>query len=815
VEREDRPVTAVEQPHAAPLRSREATDGAIDVEIALAALSAALTGAVYAGYYAGVAFVLPVVGAAVVPAALAVRARRRRWRGRIGLWLGQGALALFAVLTVYWPETNGGLPGPAAWSALVRGATDGWAQMLTVGLPADARGDLLVTPVLLTGLASALAAWLVVATASPLAPLAPVAGAFVVGLGLCAAAGGAHLPATALLLLSGLALGLVRTGRLAAAGVERASPAALEPEADDDLEPAPTAEPVGSSPSGRRWTGRGQLAFGLPLVVAMAVVGTLAAAVLPLARGHRLDPRDLRDVPLDVDDTLNPLVALKSQISTQNPADQFTVRADGLPDGVDRIRIASLDAYDGAQWTSRSEYRRSGATLPPDPLLVGTPAPAAAVRQHITIEGLRGPFLPVIGRPVEVDADDDDDVGFDPASGTLVSGERSLAGTSYDVVGAVGPLPELADAEQLPGLRAASAPSLDPYRAPPADVPPALVQLAVDWTRQSPDYVSQLLAIRDQLRQVRYDDSADAPPGHSFGALLRMLHGDPDEREGYAEQFAAAFALLARERGFASRVVVGYRLRDPDSRGTYHVTEADAHAWPEVDLEGLGWVVVEPTDLAKIDAQDDSPDDASDLPPEAPGNDGEDQEAEEPRVITDDAGVTTGSQGGGLRDGAALSGLVLLAMVAAVPLTAAAAKLGRRRRRRTAGDPATRVVGAWHETVDRLTEHGVPVDAAHTTIEVADDAAARFNGSLTAVGPLATLVAVAVFAADEPPDATADHAWELERTARRELGAIGGLSRRVWSLIDPRPLVRSWRRNVRSRPRAGDETRHERSLAGG
>ncbi len=787
-------------------------DAAVDIEVALAAVAASLTGAVYAGYYAGTAFVVPLVGAAAVPAALAVLARRRHWPARVGLWLGLAGLALFAVLAVYWPETSGGLPVPAAWAALARGVTDGWAQMLTVGLPADARGDLLVTPVLLTGLASALAAWLIVATASPLAPLAPVAGAFVVGLGLSAAAGGAHLPATALLLLAGLGLGLVRTGRLAAAGVERATPAALGPEGDDDPAPAPTAEPVGSRPSGRRWSRRGQLAFGLPLVLAVATVGTLAAAVLPLARGDRFDPRDLRDVPLDVDDTLNPLVALKSQISSQTPADLFTVRVDGLPAGVDRIRVATLDAYDGAQWTSTSEYRRAGATLPPDPLLAGTPAPTTAVRQHVTIAGLRGPFLPAIGRPVEVEADD---VGFDATSGTLVSGARSLAGTSYDVVGEVGPLPELADAQDVPGRRAASAPNLEHYRTPPPDVPPALIQLTVDWTRQSPDYVGQLLAIRDQLRQIRYDDSADAPPGHSFGALLRMLHGDPDEREGYAEQFAAAFALLARQQGFASRVVVGYRLREPDSRGTYHVTEADAHAWPEVDLEGLGWVVVEPTDLAKIDAQDDSPDNASDLPPEAPGNDGEDQ-AQQPHIINNDGGITAGGEGGGIRDGATLGGLVLLAAVVAVPLTAAAAKLGRRRRRRTAGDSAARVVGAWHETIDRLSEHGVAVDPAHTTVEVAQQATARFNGSLSAVGPLATLVAVAVFAPDEPPDATADHAWELERTARQELGAIGGLPRRMWSLVDPRPLARSWRRNVRSRPWAGDETRgdHPRSPAG-
>ena len=312
-------------------------------------------------------------------------------------------------------------------------------------------------------------------------------------------------------------------------------------------------------------------------------------------------------------------------------------------------------------------------------------------------------------------------------------------------------------------------------------------------------------------------------PTRRPGRLVRRPPPAPAARRSstsaraYAEQFAAAFALLARQRAFASRVVVGYRLRG--ARPRRHLTTSPRPTptpGPRSTSRALGWVVVEPTDLAKIDSQDDSPDNVSDLPPEAPGNDGEEPDTQQRRVIAGDAGTTAGGEGGGLRDGAALGGLALLAVVAAVPATAAAAKLGRRRRRRTAGDPATRVVGAWHETVDRLTEHGLPVDPAHTTAEVAQEATARFNGSLTAVGPLATLVAVAVFAPDEPPDITADHAWELERTARNELGAIGGLSRRAWSVIDPRPLARSWRRNVRSRPRAAAEARREqpRSPAG-
>jgi transglutaminase-like putative cysteine protease len=770
----------------------------IDAEIALGALVALLAATVYGRFYAGSGYLLTVAGAAVLPALVVALARRRGWPTGRGLAVALVLAAPYAIYTVYRSETSGGLPGAGAWRALAHGAGNGWAQMLSVGLPADARGDLLITPVLLTWLASALAAWLVVATTSPLAPLGPLVASFVIGLGLVAAGGGPAPALTAVLLGAALVLVLLRAGRLAAAGVERArvdgTPVARahQPGADDGGRGGPTR-------AGRRRGGAGALALGAPVVIALALVSTLAATGLPVAHGDRFDPRDLRSVPLEIDHTLNPLVGLKSQLAADKPEALFTLQTSGLPKGADRIRVAVLDRYDGAQWTSSAEYRLAGRDLPADPYLIGHPDPAAVVRQRVTVSGLRGPFLPVIGRPVRVDATG---VGFDAASGTLVSDSHALRGTSYEVVSRVGEQPIVARPVDLNGARPATDKVLDAYRTPPPDVPDPLRQLALRWAREAPDYPHELLALRDELLRYRYDEGNGAPPGHSFGALERMLLGDRSEQEGYAEQFAAAFALLARERGFATRIVVGYRLPKPSADGSYHITEAQAHAWPEVDIEGRGWVVVEPTDLAKIGARRDKADDEQDVPPEAPGDKGEKLDAQEPRVIVDDS--ATGAGGGvGLRQGAAAGGVLALLVLLAIPLASAGIKLARRSRRRRAPGSTARVVGAWRETVDRLTEHGQPVADAQTTIEVAREATARFNGAASSVGPLATMVAVAVYAPDEPSDATARQAWELEKTARRELGAAGGPGRWVLSLFDPRPLLRHRRRRRAAAPAPG------------
>jgi hypothetical protein len=525
-------------------------------------------------------------------------------------------------------------------------------------------------------------------------------------------------------------------------------------------------------------------------VTALAVAGPLVAGVLPVAGGDRLDPRDLRHERLEIDDTLSPLVQLKSQLEAESPDELFRLEVNGLPAGVDRIRTAALDTYDGAQWSSAGEYRLAGRELPADPTVVGRARSPARVRQHITVLGLDGPFLPALGRPLALDADT---AGFDVTSGTLVSAERKLRGYRYEVVSDVGELVVVTDADDLAGLRAPDAPVLDDLRTPPPEVPEQLQNLAVLWASDSDTFVGELLALRDHLLELRYDDSDDAPPGHSYGALLRMLTGEDGEREGYAEQFAAAFALLARERGFATRVAVGYRLPTPGDDGSYTVTEAHAHAWPEVNLEGVGWVAFEPTDVTKIGAPRDPADDMPNGPGDTPGSEGPVERASDPRVIVDDVGSSAGSAAR-VRDGVALGGAVLVGLAVLVPIASVAAKIQRRHRRRTAHGTTAGVMGAWHETLDRLTEHGLSVQPAHTAAEVAAYAAARFDGAVTAVARLAPLVAVAVYAPFEPSEDAVRRAWDLERETRRELRPVGGWWGRVWAVVNPRPLVRRWRR---------------------
>ena len=55
-------------------------------------------------------------------------------------------------------------------------------------------------------------------------------------------------------------------------------------------------------------------------------------------------------------------------------------------------------------------------------------------------------------------------------------------------------------------------------------------------------------------------------------------------------------AVLARLEGIPSRIAVGYTSgMEQHQGGTWQVTTADAHAWPELYFSGLGWLRFEPT----------------------------------------------------------------------------------------------------------------------------------------------------------------------------------------------------------------------------
>jgi hypothetical protein len=522
-------------------------------------------------------------------------------------------------------------------------------------------------------------------------------------------------------------------------------------------------------------TTRSGFAFGIPVVVAVAGLGVLGGQLLPLAQGEdRFDLRDLHTLPVTIADTLTPLAGLKSQLREQPPRRLFTVELDDP--SADRIKVAALDNFDGTLWTSTDKYVIAGRQLAADRL----PGRSRPVSARIEIDGLNGPYLPVLGQPARLErTDDTNEIGFSESSGVLATTAVSSRGTRYTVAGEI----SARDDGLSLALPSATTEFL-PYTALPDSLPPRLRTLAREITATDQTPYGKLVAIEKYLRGLPY--SINTEPGHSIGALSRLLTGsEPGDKTGYAEQHAAAFAVLARAAGFPARVVVGYRL-PANVNGVHAVTTSDAHAWAEVAFDGYGWVAFEPTDMTHTSTE---PQTRSDSPVTGP------QQLNPPPAAPPVVGSLPDAQGkgssgwGGVLRTTAVAAISLVSLLALVGALIIAGKTRQRGRRRRAADRSARVLGAWQEATDRLLERGVTSPVSATAGEAAEAAGQRLGpagGPVIALAPLAT---TAVFAPGKVTDDDVRQAWQLEADLRRGLHPRRLSVRRLRAGLDPRPLL--------------------------
>jgi transglutaminase-like putative cysteine protease len=142
-----------------------------------------------------------------------------------------------------------------------------------------------------------------------------------------------------------------------------------------------------------------------------------------------------------------------------------------------------------------------------------------------------------------------------------------------------------ADPNALPALRK--------YLELPNNIDPQVPALAARIVSGAQTPYDKALAIQNYLRSSPFRYSLNVSQGLSQNALVDFLF---NTRAGFCQQFAGAYAVLAREVGLPTRVAVGFTEGyGPDAQGWYHVKDADAHAWPEVYFPDFGWQSFEPT----------------------------------------------------------------------------------------------------------------------------------------------------------------------------------------------------------------------------
>ncbi len=530
--------------------------------------------------------------------------------------------------------------------------------------------------------------------------------------------------------------------------------------------------------AGRGREGARSVALGAAgLAVIALVVGLVIGPRLPGDDTPVLDVRELGsgDGPRTV---VSPFVGLRSLLGERSDDVMFRVETDAPS----YWRLTALEEYDAEReiWVSRGTTYLSAS----DELggSLGALGPARPLDQRVTIEGLAGPWLPAAYVPTEVDAPGE--LLFDPASASLiVSDDQAFdAGFEYAVRSQV-PRPgeDVGDLERPNAFDDLDA----EFSRTPELAPVVLAQLdsVVDGVDGPGE---QLLALQDWFRSsFDYDEAVD------FTDATDPIVAFLDQRRGFCQQFASTFALMARSLGFPSRVAIGFTqgdATDPDDDAagdaatpSFVVRGRHAHAWPEVYLDGAGWVSFEPTpqrgdpqaethtgvppqqaaappeQAATTTAApttapegptgpEDSPpleDLAADAAPEAAGGDGD-------RTVAGSGGPNAGT---------------LAAVASAASLVAVLAALARRwstrrwRRAARTSEHARVVAGAWRHAQRSLHAVGIEPRPDETPVELA--ARARTILEVDLLDELAALETRRRYAAGDPGAEAATRAITL------------------------------------------------------
>lgn len=490
----------------------------------------------------------------------------------------------------------------------------------------------------------------------------------------------------------------------------------------------------GRSMIDRRWVA-GQAARGatsVSSIAAVTVAATVAAALLvaPLLPGEGQPVVDLRklgrgDGPRTA---VSPFVGIRSLLGERSDQVVFTVDAE-VPA---YWRLTALDTYDEARqiWVSSGAYSSARGILPAGG---ASSLPGTTVRQSYTMVGLTGPWLPAAYVPSRVTSRTA--VGFDERSASLIDRDGSDDPVSYALESNI---PAFGDpGRAVPGR---GTDRVSPEHLATPDLAAEVHTAVEEATSVGGTDLDRMVALQNWFRsRFAYDERVDyTTEGDPLVAFL-------EQRRGFCQQFSSAFALMARSRGLPARIAVGFTPGDAErsdvpGRTRYVVRGRHAHAWPEVYLEGMGWVPFEPTPqrgdpqstghtgVAPAQARPPENERATERPrpdpttssvPQAPTS-----TPARPEPTTAQPGRDTAPSVDDT-DGAGPGALAVLLVLAGCAVLAAV--VTRRRRRRgprsavlRRGPERAGVAVAWQDATRSLERIGLRVSESETPLEFAD-----------------------------------------------------------------------------------------------
>ncbi|MFE9610459.1 DUF3488 and DUF4129 domain-containing transglutaminase family protein [Streptomyces sp. NPDC006012] len=502
---------------------------------------------------------------------------------------------------------------------------------------------------------------------------------------------------------------------------------------------------------------------------------------------------------------VNPLVSLRDSLNVDEDRQVLSLKTDSTDVSDLYLRIVSLDDFDGTTWKPSQRHIVGVPNRFPTPAGLSPGVRRSEVRTRIAAaDWYAQDWLPMPYPPSSVQVPGK--WRYEPVGMTLVGDHgQNTRGTVYEVTS----LDVQPTADQLAAAPKAPEALKREYTHVPKSLPSVVAKTAEQITEGATSQYEQAVRLQDYFAVTggfQYDTQVQV--GQGPNAIATFL----EKKQGFCIHFSFTMAAMARTLGIPARVAVGFAPGTPQSDGTVSVGLKDAHAWPELYFEGVGWTRFEPTptrgtapaytlsdtpgttlpDVARPSQQ-------SSTEPSADASASESCTAQMRKLEACDspsaaAVVSSGDDGPKWWQSAlwALGGLLVL-LIPLSPL------LWRKRLRavrlgghaRTEEGAAAHTLAAWQELTDTAWDFGIPPDESQTPRGAAARIVrlGRLDGADgSAVHRVADAVEQALYAPRPQPTAG------LAQDVRRVAGALGGTATRgmrLRALFAPRSAVRA------------------------
>ncbi|MFD7819184.1 DUF3488 and DUF4129 domain-containing transglutaminase family protein [Streptomyces sp. NPDC059785] len=500
---------------------------------------------------------------------------------------------------------------------------------------------------------------------------------------------------------------------------------------------------------------------------------------------------------------VNPLVSLRDSLNVNQDRQVMSYRTTTEDTQELYLRIVSLDEFDGTAWKPAQRHIQAVPDTFPDPIGLGSDVRRTEIRTRISAaDWYAQDWLPMPYPASKVSIEGN--WRYEPLGRTLVGDHgQNTRGAQYDVTSLI----VQPTADQLANAPEAPEALRREFTEVPESLPPEVAQKALEVTEGSANDYERAVKLQDWFAVsggFTYDTQVQV--GSGSAAIARFLK----DKEGFCVHFSFAMAAMARTLGIPARVAVGFTPGSPQSDGSMSVGLRDAHAWPELYFEGVGWTRFEPTpnrgttpeytqpDSAGTDVPAvPRPSDAASSAPSAAPSASESCTVEQKKLDgcpSDPAQIAVDSDDGGFSLKAVLIVLGVL-VVLAIPflpmmwrLRVRAVRLGPHGR--TDAGPAAHTLAVWQEVTDTAWDYGIAPDESQTPRKAAGRIVrlGRLDPPAeAAVHRLAAAVEQVLYAPRPRP--TTGLAADAHRVAEALAASVGGPAR-LRALLLPRSAVR-------------------------